>query len=76
MSPIWETLELKEDDEGAILLNILLQYNLFLYTVSFKKTQDETWEGPNGKTRNEVDYSMIDKRQIVQNESVLHKVHQ
>lgn len=58
---------------GETLLGFLLQHNLYQMNSFFKKKAHRrwTWESPDGRTKNEIDFIITDKRQIVKDVTVL-----
>lgn len=66
---------LGRNERGETLLGFLLQNNLFQMNSFFVKKLHRrwTWESPDGKTRNEIDYIISDKKQIITDVSVLNK---
>lgn len=64
------------NDRGETLLGFLLQNNLFQMNSFFPKRPNRrwTWRSPDGRTKNEIDFIITDKRYIVKDVSVLNKV--
>ncbi|XP_044760798.1 craniofacial development protein 2-like [Coccinella septempunctata] len=63
------------NDRGNTLLNFLLEKNLFLMnSFYYKKLQRRwTWKSPDGRTKNEIDYFITDKRHIFKDVTVLNR---
>ncbi|XP_030747668.1 craniofacial development protein 2-like [Sitophilus oryzae] len=61
------------NDRGDILLNFLLEKNLFQMNSFFHKKPHcrWTWKSPDGRTKNEIDYFITDKRYIFSDVTVL-----
>lgn len=64
------------NDRGDTLLGFLLQNNLFQMNSFFPKRQNKrwTWRSPDGRTKNEIDFIISDKKYIVKDVSVLNKI--
>ena len=57
------------------MLEYLLQNNLFQMNSFYKKKLNRrwTWESPDGRTKNEIDYIITDKKRIVKDVTVLNR---
>ena len=60
---------------GQMLVNFLEQQDLFLMNSFFKKSPNRkwTWKSPDGRTANEIDYILTDKRRIFRDVTVLNR---
>lgn len=61
------------NDRGESLIGFLLQNNLYLMNSFFYKKPHRrwTWESPDGRTRNEIDFIITDKKHLVKDVTVL-----
>lgn len=59
-----------------MLLDFLLQHRLYAMNTFFKKAPHRkwTWSSPDGVTKNEIDYIITNKREIVNDVTVLNKL--
>lgn len=64
------------NDRGTMLLDYLLQHNLFAMNSFFKKKPNRkwTWASPDGTTKNEIDYIVSDNKHIVHDVQVLNSI--
>lgn len=64
------------NDRGETLLGYLLQNNLYDMNSFFQKKPKRrwTWESPDGRTKNEIDLIITDKRHIVRDVTVLNRM--
>ncbi|XP_030747799.1 craniofacial development protein 2-like [Sitophilus oryzae] len=64
------------NERGETLLGFLLQNNLFQMNSFFQKRSARkwTWKSPDGRTKNEIDFIITDKRHIVKDLTVLNKL--
>ena len=63
------------NERGETLLSFLLEKNLFQMNSFFYKKDHRrwTWRSPDGKTKNEIDFMITDKKQIFRNVTVLNQ---
>lgn len=63
------------NERGARLLQFALEQNLYIMNTFFKKPPNRkwTWASPDGVTRNEIDYILSNRKETVQDVSVLNK---
>ncbi|XP_044766144.1 craniofacial development protein 2-like [Coccinella septempunctata] len=63
------------NERGEIMLDYLLQNNLFQMNSFYKKILNRrwTWQSPDGRTKNEIDYIITDKKRIVKDVTVLNR---
>lgn len=63
------------NERGETLLTYLLQNNLYQMNSFFFKKQHRrwTWQSPDGKTRNEIDFIITDKKRIIKDVTILNK---
>lgn len=64
------------NDRGETLVNFLHSNKYFAMNTFYKKKPQRkwTWLSPNGKTRNEIDYIMCNKKDIVEDVTVINSV--
>lgn len=64
------------NDRGETLLSFLLQNNLFQMNSFFQKRKNRkwTWRSPDGRTKNEIDFIITNKKYIVKDVSVLNQL--
>jgi len=65
----------ERNNRGDMLLDFLLQHNLFAMNSFFEKAKQRrwTWASPNGTTKNEIDFIICNKKNIVHDVTVLNK---
>lgn len=58
------------------MLQFLLQHRLFAINTFFKKAEHRkwTWISPNGNTKNEINFIITDRKQIVTDVTVLNRI--
>lgn len=63
------------NQRGDMLINYLNKENLYCLNTFFKKPQQRkwTWESPDGKTKNEIDFILANSRKICTDVSVLNR---
>lgn len=63
------------NERGETLLSFLLENNLYQMNNFFYKKQRQrwTWESPDGKTHNEIDYFITNKKHIVTDVTVINR---
>lgn len=66
----------ERNDRGNFLLQFLLEHRLNAMNTFFKKPEQRkwTWASPDGNTRNEIDFIITDKKQTIQDVTVLNRV--
>lgn len=65
----------ERNERGRTLLDFLLQHGLHAMNSFFKKKQSRkwTWRSPDGNTKNEIDFIITDKKEIVHDVTALNK---
>lgn len=63
------------NDRGEMLVQFLLQHNLYVINTFFKKKANRkwTWASPDGRTKNEVDFIISNRKDIFQDINVLNR---
>lgn len=63
----------ERNERGEKLLNFLEEHKLFMMNSFFKKNINRkwTWQSPDGKTKNEIDYIMTNNKSIMKDVNVL-----
>jgi len=66
----------ERNKRGDTMIEFAAQHGLVITNTCFKKNINRywTWESPNGKTRNQIDYIMSNQRAIINNCEVITKV--
>lgn len=65
----------ERNERGQTLLEFLLQQNLFAMNSFYRKTPQRkwTWASPDGSTKNEIDFIISNRKEIVRDVTVLNK---
>ena len=66
----------ERNERGDDLINFAVAHNFKIMNTFFQKNKNKrwTWRSPNHETRNEIDYILVDKHNIVKNVDVLNQV--
>jgi len=66
----------ERNERGNLLLQFLLHHQLAAMNTFFRKAEHRkgTWISPDGRTKNEIDFIITDKKQIVTDVTILNKL--